>query len=531
MRKRLFEFFGILLMLFSVILLTSCDTLSDNNTNGTKASDSSDSGSVATTKYTVKFETNGGSSVSSQRVEKDNNITQPTDPTKTGNTFVGWYSDSDLSEEFDFNSPISSNITIYAKWDINTYEVSFDSDGGTEIDSQIINYGEKVTKPINPEKEGFTFVGWYADSSLTTRYSFNNLISDDTIIYAKWNINKYTVKFETSGGSIVSSQKVEYEKTVTKPAEPTKTGNTFVGWYIDSSLSREFDFDTLIVENTIIYAKWDINTYEVSFNSNGGTEIDSQIINYGEKVTKPTDPEKEGYTFDGWYTSSYFITSYDFTKAVTKDLKLYAKWTEIPKVVKYEVGTPLIYLWTNSIDTRWMKIAVPVTNTGEADLYIKSCTADIETKSGQLLQSVSYVGCNPEWLKPGETGYYYKETTCDFTETDVKVSFNVAVEKAVADIIRYDVSDVTISDDTYGGIKIIGRVTNNTKETAKLAEVVINMFDSDGKLICSSSTYIRNDIAPGGKDSFSMSSYAFKDISASDVASYEIYAYPNQYNW
>ena len=346
---------------------------------------------------------------------------------------------------------------------------------------------------------------------------------------------KYTVKFNVDGGSSISSQKVESGKTATKPNDPTKKGYSFGGWYNDSSLTTEFDFTSIISGNVTIYAKWNINSYSVTFDSKGGTEIDSQTINYNEKITKPTDPEKDGYTFGGWYTSSYYLTAYDFSKGVTGDLKLYAKWNEIPKTVKYEVGTPTIGLWTDSIGSNWMKIAIPITNTGTADLYLNDCSVDIESASGQLLQTKSYINGYPEYIKPGETGYYYEETTRSFTETDVKVVPHVEIEKATNDVIRYDVSDITIQENTlYGaklGVKIMGRVENKTSKKGTLVKVAANLFDANGNLLCTCFTYLENDLAAGSKVGFTMSTYSFRDFAPEDVASYEVYAYPTQYNW
>ncbi len=119
-------------------------------------------------------------------------------------------------------------------------------------------------------------------------------------------------------------------------------------------------------------------------------------------------------------------------------------------------------MWTDSIGSNWMRVAIPVTNTGTADLYLGSCSVDIENASGQLLQTISYISAYPEYIKPGETGYYYEETTRSFTDTNVKVVPHVDVKKATNDVIRYEVSDVSIQEDTLCGVKtgmkIIGRV-------------------------------------------------------------------------
>ena len=343
---------------------------------------------------------------------------------------------------------------------------------------------------------------------------------------------KYTVKFNTNGGTSVSSQKIEDGKTVTKPTDPKRTGYSFIGWYSDESCNSEYDFATAITGNITIYAKWSIESYTVSFDVKGGNEtIVDQTIEYNGTVTKPTDPTKDGYTFGGWYTSSYYLTEYSFSNKVTRSLTLYAKWNEIPKTVKYEVGTPTVTIWTNSINSKWIKVGVPITNTGTADLYLNDCSIDIESSTGTLLKTMTYISGYPEYIKPGETGYYYDETTVDFSETNVVAVPNVQVEKATNDVIRYTISDVTITSDTYNGIKVMGRVQNNTTSKGTLVKVAANLFDSNGKLICNCFTYLENDLSAGSKVGFTITPFAYTKVTPSDVASYEVYAYPTQYNW
>ena len=205
--------------------------------------------------------------------------------------------------------------------------------------------------------------------------------------------------------------------------------------------------------------------------------------------------------------------------------------TTTQNTVRYEVGTSEVTQWTDSLSSKWIKVAVPITNTGTTNLYLDDCTIDIESSSGTLLKTMSYVNGYPEYIKPGETGYYYDETTVDFTETNVVAVPNVQVEKATNDVIRYDVTEVTISSDTYNGVKVMGRVQNNTSKKGTMVVVAANLFDSNGKLICNCFTYLENDLNSGSKVGFSMTPFAYTKVIPSDVASYEVYAYPTQFNW
>lgn len=357
-------------------------------------------------------------------------------------------------------------------------------------------------------------------------------ISDNTGDTPQDNTTYYTVKFNTNSGSSISSQRVEDGKTASKPSDPTKTGYSFVGWYIDEAGNNEYDFNANVTSNITIYAKWSIESYTISFELNGGNEIiEDQKIEYKGTISKPADPTKDGYIFGGWYTSTSYFFEFDFSSKITKSLTLYAKWNEIPKTVKYEVGASTIDTWTDSIGSKWMKIAVPVTNTGTADLYLDDISVDIESSTGSLLETKSMINGYPEYLKPGETGYYYTATSRSFSETNVKVVPNINVEKATNDVIRYNISDVSITTDQIYGVKVIGRVENNTREKGSLVEVVVLLFDANGKLICNANTYLLNGLEVGEKVGFSVTPFAFRYFTPEDVASYEVYAYPYQFNW
>ena len=219
-------------------------------------------------------------------------------------------------------------------------QVIFNSNGGTAVPSQTVNQGSAATKPADPTRTGYTFAGWYADSLFNTPFNFANAIMTDTNLYAKWTSNQYTVQFDTAGGSAVANQTVNYNGKATKPADPTKVGYTFAGWYADSALTVPYDFAaTAITGVTTIYANWTINQYAVKFNTNGGSTIADQSIDYNAKATKPADPTKVGYTFEGWYADSALTTAYDFTATAIKGVTtIYANWTINQYAVKFNTN-------------------------------------------------------------------------------------------------------------------------------------------------------------------------------------------------
>ncbi len=230
------------------------------------------------------------------------------------------------------------------------YSVTFDTEGGSFVNSQTLESGKSVIKPSDPIREGYSFGGWYSDSSHGKLYDFSSAVTRNIILYAKWN-KKHTVIFNTNGGTAIENQTIENGKTVVKPYDPTKTGYAFEGWYIDSSLTTRYDFSTAVIGDITIYAKWNssINqgnhtrpvspvTHLVTFDTNGGSEIVFQNVKEGQQIIKPDDPIKDGFTFIGWYTDSELNNPFDFSNKIMSDLILYAKWdkNEITQTITRE---------------------------------------------------------------------------------------------------------------------------------------------------------------------------------------------------
>ena len=283
----------------------------------------------AVKKYNVTFDTNGGSEAASQVVIWGGNASQPENaPVKESYTFAGWYGDKECTIPYDFSKGIKENTTIYAKWAINTYKVSFDTNGGSKVSDQTVEWNKVAAKPeTEPVKEGYTFGGWYADKDCKTEYDFKTAVKADVTIYAKWTINSYKVTFDTNGGSKVSGQSVEWNDVAVKPdTEPTKEGYTFAGWYTDKDCNTEYNFEAAVKADVTIYAKWTINSYKVTFNSLGGSNIASQKVVYNDMAKNPESPVRKNCGFGGWYTDKSFAEQYDFSKPVTQNVKLYAKW-------------------------------------------------------------------------------------------------------------------------------------------------------------------------------------------------------------
>ena len=295
-------------------------------------------------KYTVTFDSYGGSKVDPQVVEYGLYAQEPEEPTLKGFTFAYWYLD-DENEAYDFeNTPVTADITLTAKWEINKYTVTFDSYGGSKVDPQVVEYGLYAQEPEEPTLKGFTFAYWYLDDE-NEAYDFENTpVTADITLTAKWEINKYTVTFDSYGGSKVDPQVVEYGLYAQEPEEPTLKGFTFAYWYLDDE-NEAYDFEnTPVTADITLTAKWNINKYTVAFNTDGGTPVPpAQEVEYGLTATEPAAPEKTGYTFDGWYLGD---EKYDFSAAVEQNITLTAKWEKKTyKVVAklYVNGKPAYY--------------------------------------------------------------------------------------------------------------------------------------------------------------------------------------------
>ncbi len=303
--------------------------------------------------YTVTFDFNDDSKEPKEiKVDAGDYIEIPDEPQKEGYTFAGWY-DEDLENMYNFNTPVTGDVILYAKWaesseGLTKYTVTFDADGGTpEPEVHKVQSGEKAEKPEDPAKAGYTFGGWYTEEG-TTAYDFDTLVTADVALKAKWipegGVTEYTVTFDTDDGEPVPDvQKVESGKTAERPADPQKAGYIFAGWYQDEALTELYDFESEVIADIILYAKWtkkeetnpSVLNFTITFKSNGGTTVKSQKIKPNGKVSAALAVTKRnGYTFEGWYIDASLKTKFNFNTLVIKDMTLYAKWKKNTPVVQ-----------------------------------------------------------------------------------------------------------------------------------------------------------------------------------------------------
>ena len=253
--------------------------------------------------YTITFDTNGGSEIAPITQDYGTNIAAPADPTRDGYTFIGW--DREIPETMP-----AENMTVTAQWEINRYTITFDTAGGSEIAPITQDYGTNIAAPADPTRDGYTFIGWDREIPET-------MPAENMTVTAQWEINRYTITFDTAGGSEIAPITQDYGTNIAAPADPTRDGYTFIGW------DREIP-ETMPAENMTVTAQWEINRYTITFDTAGGSEIAPITQDYGTNIAAPADPTREGYTFIGWDREIP-------TTMPAENITLKARWKDIEK--------------------------------------------------------------------------------------------------------------------------------------------------------------------------------------------------------
>lgn len=205
--------------------------------------------------------------------------------------------------------------------------------------------------------------------------------------------------------------------------------------------------------------------------------------------------------------------------------------------VKYEITYSNVRVYKNSIGTTWVQSIVEITNTGNSNLYLSTGAYDLEDYSGSLVKAQTLVSTFPNVLAPGEKGYMYDETTLDEDEYDGDGELTILprpdVRKAKVDLVRYNISELKISDDKFGGVKVSGRIENQTSEkTDGMVYIVAFFYDESGNPIGSAFTILTEEIDSGAKIGLELSGFSLPDdVTSASVSDTVVYAYPLQYQF
>ena len=196
---------------------------------------------------TAKFDTAGGSSIPNQQVDYGTAITKPANPEKADHTFIGWYCDG---KEWNFDTPISADTTLVARWRSDYFTVRFETDGGSEVAVQKVKYNEKAAEPETPTKDHYTFEGWYYGGK---SWSFATPITENITLTAKWEKVYVTVTFDCNGGSAILPMTIHSGTTIISPTNTSRNDYTLAGWMLGD---EDFKFSTPITSNITLTAKW-----------------------------------------------------------------------------------------------------------------------------------------------------------------------------------------------------------------------------------------------------------------------------------
>ena len=262
----------------------------------------------------------------------DQKLTQPDAPTDEAYDFGGWFTDAECTAPYEFDTLVTDDLTLYAKWTIKKLTVDFDTNGHGEAapESQIVEYGSAAAVPAEPTDEAYDFTGWFSDKDRTEPYDFSTAVKSDTTVYAGWSIKRYTAAFDANGHDTApEDQIIDHGSTVTKPDDLSDTAYDFEGWFTDKACKKAYDFSAGVTGDLTLYAKWTVKKYTFTFDANGhGADPKPKTVDHGNTVVLPDDPTEAGYVFKGWYTDRDCKYLYNLSAPVTEDITVYAKWEQ-----------------------------------------------------------------------------------------------------------------------------------------------------------------------------------------------------------
>ena len=267
--------------------------------------------------FVVTFNSDGGTEVEKQTIASGGKVIKPDDPIKSDYIFGGWMLDD---KEYDFSKEVTSDITLIANWK-GIFDVVVTLEGNTYTKSY--NEGEKISiVDFNfPQKDGLKVTLFEEDENGNlVEYDLDNDVKNSMNLTGEYReLTQVTIKFDSDGGSFVSDLKVNEGSVIIEPSV-TKEGFTFIGWFKGDKL---FDFTKPVYSDMTLVASWKDGT-KVSVNFYvDDQKYDTILVTVGGKVTKPVDPTKEGYIFEGWKHNSKM---FDFETTIEKDLTLTASF-------------------------------------------------------------------------------------------------------------------------------------------------------------------------------------------------------------
>ena len=275
----------------------------------------------------ITLNSNGGKAIDAVTVKEGKGVDSLPATVRDGYTFDGWFTAADGGDKVTAIDKVTNDVMLYAHWTANTYQVTFDAQGGNEIAPMSVRADEVVTDLPTPERTDYAFDGWYTKADGGKKVTELSTVKDVTL-YAHWKLSHYTLTFDSQGGTEVQPITENIDTPFTSMPTTTKTNYVFTGWYTKPEGGIRVTSVT-DGKSMKLYAHWSEATYVLTFNSNGGDSVPA--IRFAATEGVPADkmpvPVRDGYTFNGWFTATEGgdkVESY----MTTADATLYAQWTK-----------------------------------------------------------------------------------------------------------------------------------------------------------------------------------------------------------
>ncbi|MDY4459951.1 MAG: DUF4886 domain-containing protein [Alloprevotella sp.] len=265
--------------------------------------------------YSFSFDTNGGTAVDTLTQTYDNAFVPPADPSRTGYTFLGWQPALP-------DSVPAADMTFTAQWQVNTYTLAFDANGGTPVDTIVQNYDTALVPPADPVLTGHLFAGWMPALP-------DSIPPHDAHYVAMWQRCDYTLQFDTDGGNVLSPLRSPYGAALVPPSPPQREGFNFLGW--EPQIPTYMPASDLTCK-----ARWERAEFTLTFDSNQGSTVTAISQLYDTPITPPEPPVRHGYTFCGWQPP---LPEHMPAASITH----HAVWEAQQFLVRYFVGDSLVY--------------------------------------------------------------------------------------------------------------------------------------------------------------------------------------------
>lgn len=237
----------------------------------------------------------------------------------------------------------NSTYLIRGLYQLNPMSLSFDSQGGTAVDTVFGTEGQQLNEPPPPTQSGADFEGWFTQPVGGSKVSWPYTLSSSTTLYARWNSTPATLSFDSHGGSPVSAIQGFVGQEIAEPTDPTRDNFGFDGWYTQASGGTQVGWPYTLTSDTTLHAVWSATLATLTFDSQGGSSV-SPIASYsGVEIDKPSDPTQSGKVFQGWWTDPTAGSEVSWPYTLSSNITLYARWADQPATLSFDSqgGSPV----------------------------------------------------------------------------------------------------------------------------------------------------------------------------------------------